>query len=477
MASNSSTFVPRLARPVLLVAFLVFSFGAASGQQAPAPSPDSQQDATTTEGADEPDTMVPHSNRSRFWISGQANMILQWHSRFPAKYSGPESFGPQGENATSRVLSLYTGVQLTGTTSFLFDIESAGGRGLSQAFGLAGFTNLDVVRNPSLGSTPYIARAMLHQIIPLSNETVEVQRGFLSLFTSLPSKRLEIRAGKFGMADFFDVNSVGGDSHLQFMNWTIDNNGAYDYAADTRGYTFGVIVEYQEHRWGLRFAEALMPRVANGIKFDWNLRRARSENLEIELRPVLIRGRSSVIRLLAYSNQANMGTFREAIEAFERGETAVPDIAAHPLRTATKYGFGAGVEQELTERLRVFGRVGWNEGRHESYAYTQVNNSFQFGGDLRGDRWKRKHDKVGAAMASNGLSRDHREYLALGGIGFLLGDGRLTYGRETIFEGYYTAHLWRGLSGSFDLQHINNPGYNQDRGPVLVPSIRLHAEF
>jgi hypothetical protein len=238
-----------------------------------------------------------------------------------------------------------------------------------------------------------------------------------------------------------------------------------------------VIVEYQERRLALRFAEALMPTVANGINLVWNLRRARSENLELELRPVLIRGRLSTIRLLAYANHANMGVFREAIQAFQRGEASVPDITAHPLRTTTKYGFGVGVEQELTGRLRVFGRAGWNEGKHESYAYTQVNNSFQLGGDVRGDPWKRKRDKVGVAMASNGLSSDHREYLALGGLGFLLGDGRLTYGRETIFEGYYTAHLWRGLSGSFDLQHINNPGYNQDRGPVLVPSIRLHVEF
>jgi len=220
-----------------------------------------------------------------------------------------------------------------------------------------------------------------------------------------------------------------------------------------------------------------MPKVANGIKLDWNLRRARAENLELELRPVLIRARSSVIKLLTYANHANMGIFREAIQAFQRGETPVPDITTHPLRTTTKYGFGAGVEQELTEKLRVFGRAGWNEGKHESYAYTQVNNSFQLGADLRGDFWKRKHDKAGVAMASNGLSRDQREYLALGGLGFLLGDGRLTYGRETIFEGYYTAQLWRGLFGSFDLQHVNNPGYNKDRGPALVPSIRLHIEF
>src|SRR5215831_12714630 len=161
---------------------LILLPGIAAGMQNPTGQAEQTQDPGTT-SEDEQDTMVRHSDKSRFWISGQVNMILQWHSRFPAKYSGPQSFGPEGENATSRVLSLYTGVQLTGTTSFLFDVESAGGRGLSQAFGLAGFTNLDVVRNPSLGSTPYVARAMIHQVIPLSNENIEVKRGFLSLFT------------------------------------------------------------------------------------------------------------------------------------------------------------------------------------------------------------------------------------------------------------------------------------------------------
>jgi hypothetical protein len=169
------------------------------------------------------------------------------------------------------VLTLYTGIQLTKTTEILVDIESAGGRGISDAFGLAGFTNLDVVRNPTLGSRPYLARAMVHAIIPLDDEKIESERGPFSLATLLPVRRMEIRAGKFGTADFFDVNSVGSDSHLQFMNWTVDNNGGYDYAADTRGYTWGVSEEYQDRKWGLRFAECLMPKVANGIELDWDL--------------------------------------------------------------------------------------------------------------------------------------------------------------------------------------------------------------
>lgn len=438
---------------------------------------DQAKDGENASEADPAATIFPHQQHGRFWLSGQVNIISQWHRSFRAKYSGDNSLKPQREHATSRVLTLYTGLQLTTKTEVLFDLESAGGRGISDAFGLAGFTNLDVVRNPTLGSKPYMARLMFHHLIPLSRETVEATRGPFTLFTELPRRRLEIRAGKFGMADFFDVNSVGGDSHLQFMNWTVDNNGAYDYAADTRGYTYGVIVEYQDKNWGLRFGEALMPKVANGINLDLNLGRAHAENLEVEFRRNFLPHRPGVLRLLSYLNHANMGSYRQAIERFRMGIDPLPDVTAHRGGVRAKYGFGVNFEQEVSKPLRVFGRYGWNDGRNESYAYTEVDSTVLFGGDLKGYLWKRKQDKLGAAFVTDGIKGDHRLYLALGGKGFLLGDGMLTYGREKIFESYYTLHIWRGVFTSFDLQHIDNPGYNRDRGPVLVPSLRLHLEF
>ena len=437
------------------------------------------QDADPSAGSDPQTltTMFPHSDSSRYWISAQANIILQWHAGFPAKYSGPNSLNPHGENATSHLFTVYTGYELSKTTAVIFDLESAGGKGLSTALGLAGFTNLDVVRNPQLSQTPYVARLFIHQIIPLSHDTVESDRTPFSLFTELPVRRLELRFGKFSMADFFDLNNPGSDSHLQFLNWTVDNNGAYDYAANTRGYTDGAIIEYEDRNWGLRFAEGLMPKVANGINLDADLARARSENLELEIRHSLVAHRKGVLRILGYLNQANMGSYRTAIDNFLSGLTPVPQITNHPPMTRSKTGVGVNFEQQLSGLVRVFGRVGWSDGRNESYAYTEVDNTVQAGMDLKGDRWKRTLDKVGAVFVSNGISAAHAQYLALGGLGFLLGDGALTYGRETIFETYYTAHLWRGIFTSFDLQHINNPGYNRDRGPVLVPGLRLHVDF
>jgi len=229
-----------------------------TGTQPNAPAEPNADDA----GASDTLTLFPHSESSRYWISGQANIVLQWHGAFPAKYSGPNSLRPVGENATSKVYTLYLGYELTPTTEVFLDIESAGGHGLSNALGLAGITNLDVVRNTTLSQDPYIARVMLRQVIPLGDERIEADRDELHLATSLPARRIEFRLGKFDLADFFDLNTWGSDSHLQFLNWTADNNGAYDYAANTRGYTDGAIIEYDDHWWSARFAEALMPKTA-----------------------------------------------------------------------------------------------------------------------------------------------------------------------------------------------------------------------
>jgi high affinity Mn2+ porin len=421
-------------------------------------------------------TMFAQHGTDRIWLSGQMNVIFQTHAPFPAEYSGDHSLRPTSERATSVLMTLFTGIKVAQHTEVLFDIESAGGRGISDALGLAGFTDLDVVRNPELGAAPYVARVMLHETIALASGRSNAERSPLSLAKTVPTRRLEIRVGKFGTVDFFDLNAVGSDSHLQFMNWTVDNNGAYDYAADTRGYTWGAVVEYHDPQRVIRFGEMLMPKVANGLALDWNLSRARAENIEFEWHPE-IGDRSGIMRLLAYVNHANMGDYREAVHRFVSGVDPVPTIENTRQQGRIKYGFGVNVEQPVTAALRAFARGGWNEPHFESFAYTEANDSAQFGVDYAGARWKRPTDKIGGAFVTNGLSDDHERYLALGGLGFLLGDGGLRPGREQIFEGYYTTHLWRGLFVSADAQHVTNPGYNRDRGPVLVASARLHVDF
>jgi high affinity Mn2+ porin len=430
------------------------------------------------EGSDDPLlTMFPHLENDRLWLSGQANFVSQWHPAFHSPYQGPNSLSPQAQDATSRVLTLYTGLRLTDSTELLCDVQETGGHGIGEALGVAGFPNLDVVRNPLLSKAPYVARLMWHQVISLSKETAGSERTAYSLFSRLPERRLELRFGKMSLVDFFDLNTYGSDSNFQFMNWAVDNNGAYDYAADTRGFTFVAMMEYHDGRWAVRFAEGLMPKVANGIHLDAEVSRARTENLEFELHGKVLRKQEGVIRFLGFVNHANMGSYREAIDNFLAGVTPKPEITAHPLQTTIKYGFGVNFEQPLNDWIGIFGRWGWNEGQHESFAYSEIDQTTQIGAGGNGKLWRRKYDRAGLVFVSNGISRDHQEYLALGGTGFLLGDGRLNYGRENIFEAYYTAHAWRGIYPSFGLQHINNPGYNRDRGPVLVPTLRLHLEF
>ena len=422
-------------------------------------------------------TFFEHSQTSKWWVSGQANFVFQAHGDFYALYSGPNSLKNTAEHATSRVLTFFSGYEFTPNTIGYLDVEESGWGGISGALGLAGFTNLDVVRNPTIGSAPYIARLMIQQIIPFSSEKMEVERTELSLPTQVPVRRLEIRFGKFSMADFFDTNVGGSDSHYQFLNWVIANNGAYDYAADTRGYTVGAIFDYEDRNWGLRFAEALMPKIANGPNLDADVARARAENIELELRPKLFKNRASTFRFLNYINHANMGDYEQAVQLYLDHVTPTPDVTATRKQGTIKYGFGFNFEQEVSSDVWAFGRWGWNEGRHESFAYTEDNEGVEVGVYVKGTRWGRNLDRCGAAFVSSGISKAHQAYLANGGLGFILGDGGLTYGRETIEEVFYTTHIWRGAFFAFDLQHVNNPGYNQVRGPVTVPGLRLHLEF
>jgi high affinity Mn2+ porin len=464
---------------VFYMALFVLLLRPASSQTAPQPSDTTQQ--PPAQESDSPEVMLPHFGDTHFWVSGQANFIFQTHPPFPSPYAGPNSMNSNYEKATSRVMTLYTGVRLNDSLEFLADVEDAAGAGLSNSLGMAGIPNLDVVRIPGEGSplstAPYLARGMLHKVFALSEDKVENDRGWLSLFPELPRRRLELRFGKFTLPDFLDENSVGSDTHFQFMNWTVDANGAWDYAADTRGYTVGFLADYEDRNWGFRYVEALMSKIANGIDLVWKPWQAHADNWQYELRRGFIPRQNGAIRLLAYTNYANMGIYRDAILQYDERRVSKPEITNHPWHITRKYGFGVNLEQNLTPNLTAYARFGWNNDKTESFEFTEVGPSVSTGLGASGSWWHRRYDRAGVAFVSNGIGRWHQEYLADGGHGFLLGDGRLNYGRESIAETYYTAHVWRGIYLGPDLQHVNNPGYNRDRGPVLVPGFRAHLEF
>jgi high affinity Mn2+ porin len=425
-------------------------------------------------------TMFPHPDSVPWLLGGQANIIFQAHGGFHSPYSGPHSFLGGGEYKTSLLGTFYSGyawhMNSRFDTDFIVDLEAAGGRGLSEALGLAGFTNLDVVRNPNLGSAPYLARGEIHQTIGLSSAMTEQERGPFALATAVPVRRIEVRVGKMSVPDQFDVNSVGSDSHLQFMNWTVDNNGAWDYAADTRGYTVGGSIEYDDHNWAFRYGIFSMPTVANGIDLDWAWSRAHGQNWEADWYGSLIHGRRGATRILAYANNAHMGNYRQTVVDYLDGLTPTPEITFTEKFGALKYGFGWNDEQEITDHLRLYSRFGWDDGKTESFAYTEDDQTVQIGGDYNGAQWGRPVDKMGLVFVSNAIKKDHQRYLALGGLGFILGDGALTYGRENIEEYYYNLHAWKGMYFAFDEQHIDDPGYNRARGPVFVESVRAHVD-
>jgi len=331
------SFFQRLVMPAGLAAGLIFGFAGNAAGQATGEAPQAPTAADPV--------MFPHLDGTRYFIAGQANIIFQAHAPFHSPYEGVNSLLGRGEYKTSLVGTLFLGAELVRNPArhleVLYDEESAGGRGISEALGLAGFTNLDVVRNPTLGPVPYLARVQVHGTIGLSSKMVETTRGPFALATEAPERRLELRVGKMGIPDTFDLNSIGTDSHLQFMNWTVDNNGAYDYAADTRGYTWGAIAEYDDRDWSVRYGGALMPTVANGIDLDWNVGRASGQNVEFEWRHGLLGGlvkpeRKGTVRALSYVNHAHMGLYRAANLAYLKGTDATPDITKHATFGALK---------------------------------------------------------------------------------------------------------------------------------------------
>jgi high affinity Mn2+ porin len=416
-------------------------------------------------------TLFPRLKNDRIWLSGQANVIFQTQPGVSAHYGRTNSFSQRHEKATSRVLTLYTGVQLSSSIAVLADVEQAGGQGLSNGYGLSAAPNADFIGADTFGLRPYLARLMLHKIFTFSTGRQETNRGPLSTFGTLPVRRLEWRAGKFSAADFFDTNTIGGDTHLQFMNSATMQNAAYDYAADASGYTWGTLAEYQQPSLGIRFAELLMPSTAGGMHLVGNLSQARSENFELELRHSVIGRKPAVLRILGFVNHGNMGRYRDAIEHADR------DMTLHPQQTTAKFGVGLNVEQSIAHQVTAFARAGWNNGQTESFNYAEVDNTMAAGVGMNGQKWRRAFDRAGVAFATNGITSIHRAYLANGGCGMMLGAGGLTYGRETVVETYYTFYLKRGVYLSPAVQVVNNPGYNRDRGVAVIGSFRTHVEF
>ena len=407
----------------------------------------------------------------------QATVIIQRLAPFRAAYNGPMSLTDAGDQQVSDTYGLYLGGRLARRLEGYADLEMARGNGISHASGLAGITNGDVLRQGTadLGNGPYVARLFLRYTVPLGSEVDTVTRSIDQLAGTVARARLEIAAGKFAASDLFDVNRYANSTRTQFLDWGLFQNTAWDFAADTRGYTNGVAVSWIGSHGALRVGSFQMPRLANGNVFDSDLRRARGDNVELAANVLPAGG---VVRLLAFVNHARMGDYAEAL-AVGRSTGALPSIVADDRPDRVKRGVAVNVEQPLADggETGAFLRWGANDGRTESFVFTEADGHLSGGVQLAGSHWGRALDRVGIAGLRHSLSDVHRDYLAAGGIGFLLGDGALRYGPETFVESYYRLQIGTSVQLSPDVQYIWNPGYNRDRGPAVVSTLRANLRY
>jgi high affinity Mn2+ porin len=404
-------------------------------------------------------------------VHGQTTVISQGNWQFHSPYQGTNSFLPVQNYRTTMTGTLYLGVKVWEGGEVYFNPEIAGGNGLSSTFGIGGFPNGEATRVGVPEPTPYIARLYLRQTLGLSSETQKVEDGPNQIAGERPVERVVFTIGRVPATDSFDNNAFSHDPRTQFLNWSLMYNGAWDYPANVRGYDYGGSVELVMKTWALRYGVFGEPSVANGSEIDPHILRANGHVLEYE-KLYDLDERPGRIRLLAYLNNAHMGDYRVAL----REMPVDPDIT-QTRAYRIKYGFGINWEQEITKQLGVFGRIGWNDGHTETWAFTEIDGTISGGFLLKGKAWSRPQDQVGLGFAINDLSNGHRRYLEAGGLGFELGDGRLTYGTENIVELFYNWQLSKGINVTLDFQEVANPGYNRDRGPVSVLGIRVHAEF
>jgi hypothetical protein len=405
----------------------------------------------------------------------QATSIGQHHGTFNSPYAGPLSLENTPESDVSLTTTLFFGLRLGAGTQLIFDPEIAGGRGFSHVDGLADAPNGELPRVASATPKPYLARLYLSHDFGFGDAKEHVDSDENQLAGDRPMVRYTITAGRFSDSDFFDDNNYSHDPRTQFMAWGMMYNGAWDYPADTRGYTWGIVNEFHTRNWSFRYGVAAEPRVANGGRFDRRLFMDQGQTFEQERRFSLA-NHPGAIRWLQYLNRTRSGSYVEAVRLAQLTGTT-PDVQAIRRPGTLKYGTGISFDQEISHDLGVFSRLGWNDGKTEDFAFTAIDRLAEGGVSLKGTRWKRKDDVVATALAAAGISGAHAVYLAMGGLDFLIGDGKLNYAPEYLWESYYNARIMRGFYATFDVQHYNNPAYNHDRGPVWVESIRLHIEF
>ncbi len=407
-----------------------------------------------------------------FSLHYQATVATQAHPAFSAAYSGRNSMRTDAEAATSVVMDLFAGLRAWPGAEIYFQPELASGRGLSSTLGVAAFPSGEVYRVGDPAPTVIAGRLFLRQVIGLGGGRVQVGSGPNQLASVRDRDTLTLTIGKVGTTDFVDGNPLSNDPHTRFMSWGLWASAAYDYPADTRGYTYGVAADLSIGRWSVRAGAFLEPKTANGMDLEWDFTKSCGMVGELEARYTL-GGLPGAARVLLFLNVAPMGSYRQAVEDPGAGL----DVTATRTQGRTKAGFAASANQDLGGGLGAFLRVSFNDGSNETWAFTEIDRSLALGAVQSGSRWGRPDDEAGVGLVVSGLSDPHRRYLEAGGYGFIIGDGGLRYAVEVLGELYYRLALTRQVSLGVNYQPVFNPAFNADRGPVHVFTGRAHVAF
>ncbi|MDE1917103.1 MAG: carbohydrate porin [Sphingomonadales bacterium] len=417
---------------------------------------------------------TPQAKPDQSWaIHAQATLVVQGVGGFASPYSGDNSLLPRQTEETADA-TLYLGVRPWKGAELWVNPEIDQGFGLSNTLGAAGFPSAEAYKVGK--SNPYfkLQRAFLRQTIALGGAAVTLDAAANQLRTTTTANRIVITAGKIGVGDVFDTNAYAHDPRGDFLNWSLVDTGSFDYAANAWGYTYGAAAEWYQGDWTGRVGLFTLSTIPNGVALGTNLRQ-NEVAVEIEHRHT-IGGQAGAVRITGFRNHGFFARYDDAV-ALAQVTGGVPDLS-QVRRVQNRTGIALNIEQSVTANLGLFLRAGTTDGDLETYDFTDIDRTIALGGALKGKAWGRPQDTLGFAAVRNGISSNFQRYLAAGGIGVLVGDGALPHpGDEQIFETYYAIRPVGWASITLDYQHIANPGYNRDRGPVNVFAMRLHAGF
>jgi len=423
--------------------------------------------------ADEPPAGGQVAAAETWSLHAQATTVLQFHPGFRSDYAGANSLYAGNSGRETFDLGLYAGVRLWHGAEVYLNPEIDQGFGLSNTIGLAGFSSGEAYKVGARDPYYRLPRWFIRQTFAISEEQEPVAAGPNQLAGAYPTQAIVLTLGKFSVVDLFDTNRYAHDPRADFLNWAVIDAGAFDYAADAWGYSYGAAAEWDGVSRSARVGTFTLSRVPNSRELDPSFKQFALIG-EVEQR-FATGGLPGKVRLLAYANRGRMARYDDAV-AFAAASSAGSTPETVPVRrVAFRPGMSLNVEQELPNQVGVFARASANDGSHEAFEFTEINRSLSGGVSLDGTAWGRGGDAAGFAFAVNGLSSAARRYFAAGGMGILIGDGTLRdYGLEKILETYYSRNLNNDWTVSADVQYIEHPAYNRDRGPVTVFGVRIH---